>query len=43
MIYVYCHFVIFSWDRIVPETFVQKNSAENRALMKRLAVVARNV
>ena len=34
---------IYSWDRIVAEQFVLKDTDENQALMKRLATLARNV
>lgn len=28
---------LYSWDRIVPETYVLKNTDENKQLMKKLA------
>lgn len=30
-------FFLYSWDRIVPETYVLKNTDENKQLMKKLA------
>ena len=32
-----------SWDRVVPESFVIKNSDRNRNLMRKLAEIARRV
>lgn len=32
-----------SWDRIVPEAFVLANNDANRALMRKLAAITRQV
>ena len=40
---VCCIFISFSWDRVVPESYLLKNTDDNRMLMRKLLLVSQKM